>query len=158
MSKPARQIAIRHGEQLPSYSSQEEAEAAWFSFRNEHLSILQEAATKQLAFIPDYQADSLKQLEQWYFQLYGSDSFHSLDLNREVFETCMAMYFGETAVRSVNARWGVKEYFLGSGKYELGVCKGSMTMMLRRFTDYYREPNNKRQQSLFRLYMKYFSR
>ena len=70
----------------------------------------------------------------------------------------MAMYFGETAVISANARWVVKEYFIGSGKYELGVCKGSTTMMLRRFTDYYREPNNKRQQSLFRLYKKYFSK
>lgn len=158
MSEPARQIAIRHGEQLPSYSSQEEAKAAWFSFRNNHLSILHKAATKQSAFIPYYQAESLKQVELWYFQLYGSDSFHSLDLTREVFEICMAMYFGENAVHSANARWVVKKYFLGSGKCELGVCKGSMTMMLWRFTDYYPEPNNKRQQSLFRLYKKYFSR
>jgi hypothetical protein len=123
MSKPAKQITIRHGEQLPSYSSQEEADAAWFSFRNDHLSILHKAATKQSTFIPDYQAVSLKQLEQWYFQLYESDSFQSLDLTREVFETCMAMYFGETAVRSANACWVVKEYFLGSGKYELGIRK-----------------------------------
>jgi hypothetical protein len=158
MLEPARQIAIRHGEQLLPYSSQEEAEAAWFSFRNNYLSILQKAATKQSTFLPDYQAESLKQVEQWYFQLYGSDSFQSLNLTREVFEICMAMYFGETAVHSANAQWVVKEYFLGSGKYELGVCKGSMTMMLRRFTDYYREANNKRQQSLFRLYKKYFSR
>jgi len=158
MSESARQIAIRHGDRLPSYSSQEEAESAWFSFRNDHLAILQKIATMQPAFVPDYQAESLKKLEQWYFQLNKSDTFQILGFLRDVFEICMAMYFGETAVRSANARWVVKEYFLGSGKFELGVCKGSITMMLRRFTDYYCGPDNIRQQSLFRLYKKYFLR
>jgi len=158
MTDQARQIATRHGEQLMAYPNQAEAEAAWFSFRDDHLARLQKAAAKQTVFIPNYQAESLKQLERWYFELYAGNSFQTLELSREDFEICMAMYFGETSVRSANARWVVKDYFLGAGKYELGICKGSITMMLRGFSDHYRQANNKRQQSLFRMYRKYFSR
>jgi len=158
MAEQARQIAIRYGEELPAFSCQAEAEAAWFSFRDNHLTRLLQASKKQAAFIPNYQAESLKQLEKWYFELIESGSFQALGLSRADFEICMAMYFGETTIRSTNAHWVVKEYFLGTGKYELGVCKGSITIMLRRFKDHYREANNKRQQSLFRMYKKYFSR
>lgn len=58
----------------------------------------------------------------------------------------MATYFGETVVRSTTARWIVEEYPFAPWKYELGVRKDSMTMMLYRFTDHFLVPNNKRRQ------------
>jgi hypothetical protein len=119
--------------------------------------LLSEAAKNNIGFKPDYSPKSLKQLEKWYFQLYETKSFQIIGINRESFETCMAIYFGETAFRSENARWIVQRYFLAPDKYELGVEKGSISMMLFRFTDHYREPNNKKRESLFRRYRKYFA-
>jgi hypothetical protein len=120
--------------------------------------LLFEAASKYPSFHLDYSPESLKQLEQWYFHLHETDSFRAMGIDRAMFETCMAMYFGETTVRSAHAEWIVEPYFLAPNRYEFGVRKGSFTMMLSRFTDHFREPNNKKRESLFRRYMKYFAR
>jgi hypothetical protein len=158
MTHKGRQVAIEYGKNLPAFSNPEEAKVAWFAFRDEHLAILENIAQGHLVLAPDFQPESLKDLELWYFQLYETNSFQHLNVTQEVFETCMAMYFGEIAVRNANAHWIVEEYFLAKGRYQFGINKGLLTMMLKRFTDHYREPNNKRRQSLYRLYLKYFSR
>jgi hypothetical protein len=158
MTNQGRQLAIEYGNNLPTFSNSEEAKEAWFAFRDEHLAVLERIAQGQSLFMLDFKPESLKDLERWYFQLYESDSFKNLTLTREVFETCMAMYFGETAVRSAHAQWIVEEYFLAKGTYQMGINKGLFAMMLKRFSDHYREPNNKRRQNLYRLYSKYISR
>jgi len=156
MSKQGLTLASQHGEKLPPFANHKEAANYYFDFRDKHLDLLAEAATKSPSFQPDYSAESLKHLEQWYFHLYETDTFLTEGIDRETFETCMAMYFGETAVESAHAQWIVEPYFLASNKYELGVRKGSFTMMLSRFTDHFREPTNKKQESLFRRYKRYF--
>jgi hypothetical protein len=156
MSRRGREIAIQHGEKLPAFSNQEEAKQHLYAFRDKHLALLAEIAQGHPEFNPDYRPESLKQLEQWYFQLYETNSFQLVGVERETFEICMAMYFGETVVRNTGAHWIVEGYFLAPEKYELGVRKGLISMMLHRFTDHFREPNNKRRQSLFRRYKKYF--
>jgi len=156
MTRQGREIAIQHGTKLPEFSSQEEAERSLYAFRDKHINLLSQIAKQCSDFHPDYMPASLKQLEQWYFRLYENNSFEFAGVTRETFEICMAMYFGETAVRNTDARWIVEEYFLGPGKHELGVRKASMTIMLLRFADYFRTPNNNRRQSLFRRYNQYF--
>jgi hypothetical protein len=156
MSRHGSEIAKQHAEKLPAFSSLEEAQRSLYAFRDEHLALLVEIAKGQPGFLPDFQPESLKQLEGWYFQLYETDSFQAIGIPRDVFETCMAMYYGETAARNSSGRWIVEEYFLSPGKYELGVRKGSLTRMLSRFTDHFRTPDNKRRQSLYREYKKYF--
>lgn len=158
MSRQGRETAQQHGENLPAFDSAAEAEEYYHTRRDKHLVLLFEAASKNPSLDANYSPESLKQLEQWYFQLYESDSFGDAGIDRERFETCMAMYFGETAVRSAGAQWIVEPYFLAPNKYEFGVSKGSFKMMLSRFTDHYRTPNNKRRDSLFRRYQKYFGR
>ncbi len=157
MSKYGLQVAIKYGEKLPSFSGMEDAKECLFAFRDEHLALLEKITKQQSVFTPDYQPVSLKQLEGWYFKLYETNSFHLLGTNREVFESCMAMYFGEIAVRRGKAQWIVQEYFLDKRKFQLGINNGLMKMMLERFTDHYNTPNNKRRQSLFRLYDRFFS-
>jgi hypothetical protein len=157
MSRQAREIAILHGRSLPMFRSQQEAEEALFTRRDKHLALLSKAAESYPAFEADFGPESLKTLERWYFVLYEAGAFHRIGVGRDTFETCMAMYFGETAVRDAAARWIVEEYFLARGRYEIGVQRGSVKLMLDRLTDLYAEPNNKRRQSLYRRYMKYFS-
>lgn len=156
MARRGSETAIQHGEKLLAFPSLEEAQRHLYAFRDKHLALLSEVATQYPDFHPSYMPESLKQLEQWYFHLYETDSFQRVGLTRGIFETCMAMYFGETVVRSTTARWIVEEYPFAPGKYELGVRKDLMTMMLYRFTDHFLVPNNKRRQSLFRNYGKCF--
>lgn len=159
MAQPSpREIARKHGEKLPTFSSRQEAERHWFALRDKHLLLFSEIAHERLDLNLDFTPPSLKRIEGWYFDLYETDSFDSVGTTRETFEICMAMYFGETAVRNTSARWIVEEYFLAPGKYELGIAGEGMTMMLNRFADHFRVPNNKRKQSLFRRYTQYFGR
>jgi hypothetical protein len=96
-------------------------------------------------------------LEKWYFDLRDTDAFRNISIKREIFESCMAVYFGETAVRNSDSEWTVSGYFMDPNRYHLGVKKKHFTMTLMRFTDYYKEPNNKRREGLFRRYKKYFA-
>ncbi len=157
MAKQSRSLALQHGENLPRFANPKEAANYYFDFRDKHLALLSEAAPKYPSFQPDYSAESLKQLERWYFHLYETDSFHAAGIDRATIETCMAMYFGETTVCSAQAQWIVDPYFLAPNNYELGVRKGSFTMMLSRFTDHFRKANNKKRESLFRRYKRYFA-
>src|SRR5690349_18597996 len=115
------QVAREHGHNLSTFASLEEARQELFSFRDTHLSILKKVAENQNKFACSYQPESLKGLEQWYFDLYETDTFKSIKLERAIFETCMAMYFGQTAVHNRRAHWIVEKYFLEADKYELGV-------------------------------------
>jgi hypothetical protein len=152
----ASEVAQKHGEKLPAFSDRQAAEHYWFTFRDKHLALLSQMAQEHREFALDYAPPSLLQLEQWYFNLYENDTFESIGITREAFEICMAMYFGETAVRSTGAQWIVEEYYLVPGKYELGIRRERLTMMLDRFSDHFRAPNNKKKQNLFRRYELYF--
>ncbi len=156
MSRQGRAAAIQYGEKLPAFAAITEARHYYYAYRDKHLAFLSEIASKQQTFYSDYNPQSLKQLEQWYFHLYETDSFRAMGTDRETFEICMAMYFGETVVRNQHAQWVVESYFLAPDKYDLGISKGSVTIKLARFTDHFLEPNNKKQESLFRRYHKYF--
>jgi hypothetical protein len=152
----AREIAQQHSQKLPTFPSRRDAEQHLFAFRDKHLALLSQILHKHPELNLDYTPSSLKQLELWYFHLYENDSFEALGISRETFEICMAMYFGETVIRNTSAQWIVEEYFLAPGKYELGIQRDPMSIMLYRFTDHFRTPNNKKKQSLFRRYKQYF--
>lgn len=157
MSRQASEVAIQHGRSLPSFKSQQEAEKALFGHRDRHLAHLEILARNCPGFECDYQPESLRALERWYFSLHEARAFQQIGVTRQVFETCMAMYFGDVAVRRAAAHWIVEEYFLAPGKYELGVQRGSTKMMLDRLTDHFAEPNNKRRDRLYRRFKKYFT-
>jgi hypothetical protein len=157
MTKNNMQIAQQYAEKLPAFENQQEAEKYFSDFRKRYLALLKEAAGSQTSFAPDFSPESLKSLEKWYFDLQETDAFRNIPVDREVFESCMAVYFGETAVRNSDSEWTVSGYFLDPNRYHLGVKKKHFTMTLMRFTDYYKEPNNKRREGLFRRYRKYFA-
>jgi hypothetical protein len=157
MSRYSLKVARDFGAKLPSFETFEEAERYWAQVRSEHLALLESLVAITPSFSADYTPDSLKLLERWYFELYEADSFGDLGISRAVFETCMAMYLGEVAVRSANAGWVVREFPFIPGKYQMGVRKGGMTLMLWRLTDHFKVPNNKRRQSIYRQFTKLFT-
>jgi hypothetical protein len=70
----------------------------------------------------------------------------------------MASYFGEVVVRSrPDARWEVREFAFEHGKFEIGVRRGLLHMMLTRFADHYKQPSNKRRQKIFKMYEQRFA-
>jgi len=157
MSKRGVKAAEQHGDALPSFASHEDAVNYYFAFRDKHLSFLKSISMARSQFEMNHTPESLKRLEAWYFELYETDSFEGVRTDRATFERCMAMYFCEVVVRNFpDAEWVVKAFVFSPGKFELGVTRGLCAYMVCRFTDHYREPNNKRRQSIYRKYKHYF--
>ena len=158
MGRLGLQLAKLFGQQLPAFKSQAEAEERLFAQRDARVNLLAAVARRaDGVFTADFSPASLKGLELWYFALRESDDFSSLGLSREEFERSMAMYFCETAVRNCpQAKWIVREYAFEPGKYELGVQRGQVCLMRSRFTDHYKQPNNKRRQKIYLEYQKRF--
>ncbi len=149
-------VAIAHGENLPNYADQESARIDLFARRDRYLELLSEACKNTEVFEGDFVPESLKSLEKWYFELWDAQSFWDVGLARSEFETAMAMYYGEVFVRnSTGFEWIVTEFAFQLGKYELGVKKDLVTVMLSRFTDLFAHPNNKKRQSVWTEYQKY---
>jgi hypothetical protein len=70
----------------------------------------------------------------------------------------MASYFCEVVVRNCrDAKWEVREFSFESGKFEIGVERGLLHLMLARFTDHYKQPNNKRRQKIYKMYEQRFA-
>ena len=155
MSRYGLEIARKYGAKLPGFQCSEDANIYWSRYRSDHLTLLDHISEYSNSFSPDYCPDSLKTLEKWYFDLYENDSFKLFNIDRSTFESCMAMYLGEVIVRNTEADWIVEAFAFVSGKYELGVRKGTYTVMLWRLSDHYQTPNNKRMQSTYRGYKKF---
>ena len=152
------QVAKLFGQRLPAFSSQTEAEAHLFGQRDERLRRITELAMSSGVFAADYTPESLKNLERWYFDLLDADGFRSRGTSREEFECCMASYFCELAVRNCpDAKWEVREFEFERGKFEIGVQHGLLHLMLSRFTDHHKQPNNKRRQKIYRMYEERFA-
>ncbi len=84
--------------------------------------------------------------------MWENEGFEAVGLGRETFERAIAMYLGEVLVRSAGFHWIVEEYAFQPGRYEIGVRRDLLTIMLRRETDLFARPNNRRRESLWRRY------
>ena len=156
MSRYGLKIAKLFGKKLPAYSSQADAQRHLYAFRDDRLHRLSKLALASDKFEVDSSPESLKALEAWYFELWETNAFKSIQTSREEFEECMAMYFGHVVVKNMKkAEWIVSEYAFENGKYEIGVTWGSRSIMLSRFTDHFKTPNNKRHQSIWRKFKHY---
>ena len=158
MSRLGLKIAKLFGQKLPAFSSLAEAETFLFDQRDERIKRIVELGQSSKSFAADYTPESLKHLERWYFELMDNDGFQTLGTSREDFECCMASYFGEVVIRHCpDAKWEVQEFAFERGKFEIGVRRGLLTMMLNRFADHYKQPSNKRHQKIFRMFEERFA-
>ena len=156
MGRAGRIAAVLHAELLPAFDGLAEAEAALYALRDARLALLDRLATTRDDFEPNYQPNSLKPLEQWYFALAASEGFVRLGVAAKIFQECLAMYFFEIAVRNTDAEWTVQEYAFGPGLYEIGVRRGNLMILGSRRRPRRIDRENKRRQSMWREYQKYF--
>jgi hypothetical protein len=146
------QAAREHALRLPSFGSLAEATIALYQLRDGLLGELTKGAQRSSIFSANFQPESLKDLERWYFELCETDAFSKLRFDRERFERAMAMYVGETAVRTDSRfEWFVAEFAFQPGTFEIGVRRPLLSWMLTdACRDHFTRPANKRRQAIWR--------
>jgi len=154
MSKPGLIAAGEHGAQLPTFRSLDEARRELLLRRDRDLAVLMDAAL-QAGQVLDFTPESLKTLERWHFQLADTNRFDAIKSGRAAFEQSVPVYFGEVLVRTAGFEWVVGEFAFKAGRYEIGVRRGGLTVMLTVPWDLASRPKNKRHDSLWRDYHKH---
>ena len=148
MSLLGRIVARIYGTSLPAFASLDEASSALTSSKDEILRLfLAEHSTR---LVLDFSFESLKRVELWFL------SAGSPDKGCGGYSTPHAIgyYFGEVLCNCAGFEWTVQEYAFEPGKYELGVNRGLVTVMLARGWNF-PSANNKKMQSLWREARKY---
>lgn len=155
MSKVGLLAAKLFGKSLPTFRDHAQAERALLSHRDALLRMLADWSQRAIDFRPDLSPESLKGLERWYFRLVDGPGFRSINTNQETFERAMAMYLGAVFVHNAAPpfEWFVEEFAFEAGRYEIGVRWDLFAMMLSRQA--VPREHNKRQQSLWRKYVRY---
>jgi len=153
MSQTGMIAAHQHGAQLPTFGSLAEAETALFRERDRRLSVLSKAADGSNCFTCSFAPESLKNLERWYFEILDAGAFPTFSLSQDDFEKCVASYFGEVLVRhSPPFEWFVEEFVFDPGRYEIGIRRPLLALMLTGRKAPEPRERNRRMQSLWREY------
>jgi hypothetical protein len=138
-------VAKQYGSGLPAFPNEAEAAKSLLSLRDTTLKAFTTDYGQQLNI--DYTPESLKSLEKWYIQnswpKFG-ESNYSLPL-------ALGFYFGEVLCKNCGFEWIVKEFVFRSGRYEIGVRRGRMSIMLTK-GKLPRIKNNIRMESFWRAY------
>ena len=152
MSKVGLRAAKLFGSKLPEFRNLAEAEHALYRERDALIRGLTEQSRRSATFRPDFNPESLKDLEHWYFELLDGGRFHSIDTDEETFERAMAMYLGEVLVRNAPPfEWFVAEFAFEQSRYEIGVRRPLYHVMLSGLSPPPRK-RNRREQSIWRRY------
>jgi hypothetical protein len=146
MPRPSLRAAHEHARRLPSFGDPDEAQEKLFARRDHDLASIVSLVSQSGSLDPDFSPESLKSLEAWY--LDGLKPPGHLTLDHEQIERGIAAYFGEVLVRNKAFEWFVTEYVFAPGKYEIGVRKEGVAVMLTATMDLAARPKNSRKQSL----------
>ena len=148
MSKGGVAVAAQYGEDLPAFSSAEQATDALFAERDVVLAEIERSS--EMGGARDFTPESLRTIERWFF-----DSGKPARLRSGSFvPKALGFYFGETLRRSANFDWIVQELVFSPGKFGIGVRRGLVTIMLTKGMTP-RETGNKSLDSLWRDFRKY---
>jgi len=148
MSRHGMIVAGQYAQDLPEFSGHRDAEEALFAQRDTGLKELH--SVNGLAENLDYSSESLKFLERWFFengQPATTASGYSIP-------HAIAFYFGEVLCRTRQFRWVVQEFVFAKGRYEIGVQRPLLAIMLTKGKQL-QAAGNKRMQSLWREYQRY---
>jgi hypothetical protein len=157
MTTAGRKAALSHGEQLPTFESPEVAESSLLGLRDQLLAELQRLVKETGFGQLDFSPMSLKAVEKWFFTTAESPGFASYSADSEVVRKAVGVYLGEVLVRSDPSwRWAVEKFPFMPNRYELGVCKPLVSIMLLPGSGVLNEQTSgKRRESLWRLYKQY---
>lgn len=131
------------------------AEVALLSLRDRRLALFLQWAGDSGRFSANGTPESLKDVEAWYFDVVmsGGPTANKRDLN-----AALGAYFGQVFVEAAGFEWIVEQYPFAAGRYELGVRKEHLTLMLTNGISPDPPERNRRKHSLFRQYRKYAGR
>ena len=148
MSLLGRIVARVYGTTLPAFASLEEANSVLTRSKDEALRLFLAEHSARLAL--DFSFESLKRVELWFLKAGSPEK------GAGGYSTAHAIgyYFGEVLRSSAGFEWTVQEYAFEPGKYELGVNRGLVTIMLARGWSF-PAAGNKKMQSLWREARKY---
>ena len=148
MSRVGTIVAGQYAHELPTFSDSAEAHEILFAQRDAGLQELH--ITGGLSEKLDYSAESLKVLERWFFEnnqpittAAGFSISHAI-----------AFYYGEVLCRKGGFRWVVQEFPFANGRYEIGVQRPLLIVMLTRGKQL-QAAGNKRMQPLWREFQSY---
>jgi len=148
MSRQGMIIAGQYASELPVFPDIQEAERVLYDLRDVGIRALQH--NDDLGGMLDYSAESLKTLEQWFFengQPSSANDGYSMS-------HAIGFYFGEVLCRHAEFTWTVNEFAYSRGHYEIGVKRGSLSIMLTKGKAL-KAAGNKKMHSLFRDFTKY---
>ena len=141
-------VAGQYAQDLPAFSDHAVAEKQLFAQRDNGLREIH--TLSDLTSSLDYSPESLKALECWFFengQPNTTASGYSM-------AHAIAFYYGEVLCRTRNFVWIVQEFSFAKGRYEIGVKRELLTIMLTKGKKM-RTEGNKRMQSLWREFQQY---
>jgi hypothetical protein len=141
-------VALQFSQELPAFPDQVAAEEALFACREQGL--IELCSLSGVSASLDYSPESLKLIEAWFFE------------NGQPIETIsgypvahvIGFYFGEVLCRSQQFHWVVEESPFAEGRYEIGVKRDLLAIMLTKGMRP-RLAGNKRMQSLWRASKRY---
>jgi len=148
MSRQGMIIAGQYASELPAFANIKEAERVLYDLRDAGIRALQDYDA--LARTLDYSVESLKTLEQWFFE-NGQPASANNDYSMS---HAIGFYFGEVLCRHAEFEWTVNEFAYSRGHYEIGVKRGPLSIMLTKGKDL-KPAGNKKMRSLFRDFTKY---
>lgn len=159
MSREGSLTAKVHGDKLPAFSSLSDARKNLFALRDARIATLRKLADCAAGFDADGTPESLKQLEAWHGDLLRVGGFKVLKTTREEFELSMGAYFGYVVVSTcANARWHVEQGAFRKGRYEFGVKRGLMSMMLTSYSLPLAAEAGRKHDWMYREFRRYFER
>lgn len=148
MSRQGMIVAGQYAVELPTFGNLSQAEQSLFACRDAALVELLSVSELQRAL--DYSPESLKLLEQWFFASgepvalpSGYSTAHAI-----------GFYLGEVYHRHAGFKWAVQEFVYSPGRYEIGVSRTLMSIMLTKGR-LPRAAGNQQRQSLWREFKKY---
>ncbi len=148
MSRFGTIVAGQYAQELPAFAGHAEAEEALFAQRDIGL---QEIHTQRgLAEKLDYSPESLKMLERWFFE-NGQPATTTAGFSMP---HAIAFYYGEVLCRTGGFRWVVQEFAFAKGRYEIGVHRPLLAVMLTKGKKL-QSAGNRRMQSLWREFQNY---
>jgi hypothetical protein len=148
MSRHGRIIAEQYGSDLPVFENVNEAEEVLLELRTSGLRALEEI--EELSGKIDYTPESLKLLERWYF----ANGKPAATKTGYSMPHAIGFYFGEILNRNSGFSWVVNEFAFKKRRYEVGVQRGRVSIMLTKGKKL-QEAGNAQMQSLFREWKKY---
>lgn len=155
MTKLGLKVAIAHAQQLPIFTSLEDAQQSLFDMRDKIYRVIC-SIEKQHCLGLDFSPESLKTIEKLYFELLKLDTFDAVGLSQESLEFVLGYYMAFTCVQNNREfKWVVEESPFSAGKYEIGIQKHLFTMMVGPIKHLPKVRNNKLRESRFRDYKQY---